>query len=144
MSSFVNAGVSGFRMQYLAEEPDAWLAEGADVIVVMLGTNDASHESIDEFRVYCEEALAATAQRCQHLIVVSPPANERTDAVNRYDMGQIDEVLREVSAEHGWEHISLLDALQTHTTDYLEDQVHPTPEGSAKLWEAFRAALHLS
>ena len=143
VGSFVNAGVSGFRMQYLAEDPAAWLGEGADVIVVMLGTNDAAKVSVDEFRTYAEQALTACDEACQHLVVVSPPDNERTDAQNLYGMDQIDQALADVSTAHGWEHVSLLDALQVGSGDFFEDQVHPTETGSANLWEAFRGRLGL-
>ncbi len=143
VQGFVNAGVSGFRMQYLAEDPDAWIREGADVIVVMLGTNDAAKESVEEFRDYTEQALSACAERCERLVVVSPCNNERTDAVNLYGMDLIDQTLTEVSSEHGWEHVSLLDVLQVGSSDFFDDQVHPTEEGSKKLWEAFRDRLGL-
>ena len=144
VASFVNAGVSGFRMQYLAEDPDAWLAEGADVIVVMLGTNDAAKESVEEFQEYAEQALQAAANRCTHLVVVSPPNNDRTDATNLYDIDQIDQVLTSVCAEHGWEHISLYDALELYSDDFFPDMVHPTAAGSQKLWEAFQSRLGLA
>lgn len=144
VASFVNASVSGFRMQYLAEDPDAWLGDGATVIVVMLGTNDAAKESIEDFNWYASEALSAAAGRCTHLVVVSPPNNERTDTQNLYSMDQIDAALTEVCAVHGWEHISLLDVLAVGTEDFFEDQVHPTDIGSAKLWEAFHARLGLA
>lgn len=143
VGSFVNAGVSGFRMQYLAEDPDAWIGEGADVIVVMLGTNDVTKVSIDEFRAYAEQALLAAEARCRHLVVVSPPNNERTDSYNLYGVDQVDVVLAELSAVHGWEHVSLLDVLEVGTDDFFDDQVHPTESGSAKLWEAFRQRLNL-
>ena len=143
VGSFVNAGVSGFRMQYLAEDPSAWLGDGADVIVVMLGTNDAAKVSVEEYRAYAEQALLAAQERCRHLVVVSPPNNERTDANNLYDMSAIDEVLVELCAEHGWEHVSLLDVLAIGTDDFYEDQVHPTARGSAKLWEALKQRLSL-
>ena len=144
VQDFVNAGVSGFRMQYLAEDPDAWLADGADVIVVMLGTNDAAKESIESFAAYAEQALSAAAARCSHLVVVSPPANERTDAVNLYGMDQIDQTLAVICEAHDWEHVSLLDVLQVGTDDFFEDQVHPTASGSAKLWDALRTRLGLT
>ena len=144
VKSFVNAGVSGFRMQYLAEEPDAWLGDGADVIVVMLGTNDAAKVPIEDFAAYAEQALTAAEARCKHLVVVSPPANERTDAVNLYGMDQIDHALGCVCTAHGWEHVSLLDVLQVDTDDFFEDQVHPTASGSAKLWDALRTRLGLT
>lgn len=144
VSSFVNAGICGFRMQYLAEDPDAWLGEGADVIVVLLGSNDAAKESVDDFRSFAETALVAAERRCTHLVVVSPPNNDRTDAVNLYGMDQIDAVLADLSAAHGWEHVSLLDVLELQTDDFNPDQVHPTTSGSDKLWEAFRERLGLS
>ena len=144
VGGFVNAGVSGFRMSYLADDPDAWLGEGADVIVVMLGTNDAAKESVDDFRAYAEQALTSAAARCQHLVVVSPPDNDRTDATNLYGMDQIDEVLRSVSESHGWEHISLYDVLDPHSSDLFEDHCHPTAQGSAKLWAAFAERLGLN
>lgn len=143
VGSFVNAGVSGFRMQYLAEDPDAWLGEGADVLVVMLGTNDAAKESLEDFRSYAEQALGAVEARCRHMVVVSPPNNERTDATNLYGMDQIDQVLTDLSLERGWEHISLYDVLVVGTDDFFPDQVHPTAQGSAKLWEAFGQRLDL-
>lgn len=143
VETFVNAAVSGFRMQYLAEDPAAWIREGADVIVVMLGTNDASKVSVEEFRSYAEQALTACEESCKHLVVVSPPNNERTDSYNLYGMDQIDQVLAELSEAHGWEHISLLDALEVGSADFFEDQVHPTATGSANLWEAFRGRLML-
>lgn len=139
--SFVNAGVSGFRMQFLAEEPDAWLGDGADVVVVMLGTNDAAKESLEDFHAYAREALAAAAERCRLLVVVSPPANERTDARNRYGMDQADAVLAELCQEEGYLHVSLLDVLELGTDDLNPDQVHPTSSGSHKLWEALSEQL---
>lgn len=144
VESFVNAGVSGFRMQYLAEEPDAWLAEGADVIVVMLGTNDAAKESVEDFSMYAEQALDAAEERCRHLVVVSPPDNQRTDAVNLYGMDQIDATLSTLCEQRGWEHISLRDALTVGTDDFFPDEVHPTEQGSDKLWEAFHDRLGLA
>lgn len=141
---FVNAGVSGFRMQYLAEEPDAWLGEGADVIVVMLGTNDAAKVSVEDFGAYAEQALTSAEARCQHLVVISPPTNDRNDAVNLYGMEQIDQILNDLCASHDWEHVSLLDVLTVGSDDFFEDQVHPTASGSAKLWDALRDQLNLA
>lgn len=138
VTSFTNAGVSGFRMSYLAEAPDAWLGDGADVIVVMLGTNDAAKESQADFEAAAREGLAAAAARCRLLVVVSPPDNQRTDATNRYGMDEVDQILSKVCEEEGYEHVSLLDVLEVGTDDLNPDQVHPTTAGSDKLWEAFR------
>ncbi len=142
--SFVNAGVSGFRMQFLAEEPDAWLGDGADVVVVMLGTNDAAKEPLEDFRSCARDALAAAAARCRLLVVVSPPANERTDAHNLYGMDQVDSVLAGLCREEGYLHVSLLDALELGTGDFNPDQVHPTSSGSHKLWSALSGQLGIA
>ena len=143
VDDFVNAAVSGFKMKYLADSPDSWLGDGADVIVVMLGTNDAARVPFDDFKAATETGLAAAASRCKHLVVVSPPDNQRTDATTRYDMGQVDQVINQVCQEHGYEHISLLDVLQVGTDDFNPDQLHPTTKGSDKLWEAFKERLDL-
>lgn len=144
VGTFVNAGVSGFRMQYLAEEPDAWLGDGADVIVVMLGTNDAAKEPVSSFREYAAQALAAAASKCRHLVVVSPPNNQRTDATNLYGMDQIDQALTQICEEQGYEHVSLYDVLQVGTSDFNADQCHPTTSGSDKLWAALEERLNLT
>ena len=139
--TFVNAAVSGFRMSFLADDPDAWLADGADVIVVMLGTNDAAKESLEDFRSYAREALAAAAARCGHLVVVSPPDNALTGGLS---MEEVDRVLDRVSAQAGYVHISLLDALSLGTSDFNADGVHPTSAGSQKLWLTLSERLGLS
>lgn len=144
VGTFVNAGVSGFRMQYLAEEPDAWLGDGADVIVVMLGTNDAAKEPVSSFREYATQALAAAASKCRHLVVVSPPNNQRTDATNLYGMDQVDGALTQICGEQGYEHVSLYDVLQVGTSDLNADQCHPTTSGSDKLWAALEERLDLT
>ena len=144
VGTFVNAGVSGFRMQYLAEEPNAWLGDGADVIVVMLGTNDAAKEPVSSFREYATQALAAAASKCRHLVVVSPPNNQRTDATNLYGMDQIDGALTQICEEQGYEHVSLYDVLQVGISDLNADQCHPTTSGSDKLWAALEERLDLT
>ena len=63
--------------------------------------------------------------------------------VDKMMMEQVEQVLSELCAAHGWEYVSLLDVLQVGTDDYFPDQVHPTEQGSAKLWEAFGERLGL-
>lgn len=144
VTSFVNAGVSGWRMQYLAEHPEAWLGDGADVIVVMLGTNDASKCSIDDFRSYAETALDAAAAKCKRLVVVTPPDNRRTDARVLYSIDQVDEVLTQICEQRGYEHYSLYDALELYSDDFNRDQVHPTSAGSHKLWLSLKEQMGLA
>ncbi|WP_328804371.1 SGNH/GDSL hydrolase family protein [Parafannyhessea umbonata] len=143
VTNFVNAGVSGFKMQYLAEDPAAWLGDGADVIVVMLGTNDAARRTSDEFCADAEIGLKAAAAKCKLLIVVSPPQNRRTDATNNFDMQRADQVLASLCKMKGYVHVSFLDTLQLDSEDFNADELHPTTAGSHKLWQAFREQLAL-
>lgn len=143
VADFANAGVSGAKMRWLAEDPAAWIGEGADVIFVMLGTNDAAYFSPEEFRSDAELALAAVADACNMMVVLSPPTNERSDAANLYGPDVIDQVLSDICSEHSYLHVSLLDALELYTDDFNPDQCHPTTFGSHKLWDHLRAALGL-
>ena len=143
VTSFVNAGIPGFRMEYLAQAPDAWLADGADLTVVMLGTNDACHCSVDEFRAFAATGIAAAAEKSKELVVVCPPDNARTDASPLYGMDQIASALEAVCAEQGRTCVSQLDTLTVGTADFNEDNVHPTSAGSHKLWQALKSKLEL-
>lgn len=143
VASFVNAGISGAKMWWLAEEPEAWIQEGADVIFVMLGTNDAVYSTVEEYQANAEAALAAVSGACRLMVVLSPPANERTDAANSFGMDVIDAALRDICDSHGYLHVSLLDVLGLYTDDFNEDQCHPSTAGSHKLWEHLKAALGL-
>ncbi len=143
VTSFVNAGIPGFRMEYLAQAPDAWLADGADLTVVMLGTNDACHCSVDEFRAFAATGIAAAAEKSKELVVVCPPDNARTDASPLYGMDQIASALEAVCTEQGRTCVSQLDTLKVGTTDFNEDNVHPTSAGSHKLWQALKSKLEL-
>ncbi|SDR66397.1 SGNH/GDSL hydrolase family protein [Parafannyhessea umbonata] len=143
VTNFVNAGISGFKMQYLAEDPAAWLGDGADVIVVMLGTNDAARRTSDEFCADAEIGLKAAAAKCKLLIVVSPPQNRRTDATNNFDMQRADQILTSLCKMKGYVHVSFLDTLQLDSEDFNADELHPTTAGSHKLWQAFKTQLGL-
>ncbi|MST59756.1 SGNH/GDSL hydrolase family protein [Olsenella umbonata] len=143
VTNFVNAGVSGFKMQYLAEDPAAWLGDGADVIVVVLGTNDAARRTAEEFSADAEIGLKAAAAKCKLLIVVSPPQNRRTDATNNFSMRRADQILTSLCKMKGYVHASFLNTLQLDTADFNDDELHPTTAGSHKLWAAFREQLAL-
>jgi lysophospholipase L1-like esterase len=140
----VNAGVSGFKMQYLAEDPAAWLGDGADVIVVVLGTNDAARRTAEEFSADAEIGLKAAAAKCKLLIVVTPPQNRRTDATNNFDMQRADQILTSLCKMKGYVHVSLLNTLQLDTADFNDDELHPTTAGSHKLWQALKTQLALT
>ncbi|HAM08672.1 MAG TPA: GDSL family lipase, partial [Collinsella sp.] len=144
VTNFVNAGVSGFKMQYLAEDPAAWLGDGADVIVVVLGTNDAARRTAEEFSADAEIGLKAAAAKCKLLIVVSPPQNRRTDATNNFSMQRADQILTSLCKMKGYVHASFLNTLQLDTADFNDDELHPTTAGSHKLWQALKTQLALT
>lgn len=144
VTDFVNAGISGAKMRWLAEEPEAWIREGADAIFVMLGTNDAVYSSEDEFAADAERALSAVHEACAHMVVVAPPVNDRHDATNLCGPEVLERVLRELCRGQGWEFVSLLNAIELGTDLINEDQCHPTSKGSHAMWEHMKGALGLA
>jgi len=143
VGSFVNAGVNGAKMRWLAEDAHAWIRESADVIFVMLGTNDAVYHTADEYRSFAEAGLSAVAESCEHMVVMAPPDNAWTDYSKQMSQEEVERVLGEVCAAHGWEFISLYHAIQTGTDQFNEDQCHPSSKGSAMLWESIKQQLGL-
>ena len=144
VTNFVNAGITSWRMSDLAEDPDAWIGDGADVIVVMLGTNDTKRDNPEVFRENAEKALMAADAACTHLVVVAPPINDRHDATNLYGPEVLERVLRELCRGQGWEFVSLLNAIELGTDLINEDQCHPTSKGSHAMWEHMKGALGLA
>ena len=143
VEEFVNAGIGGSSMARLAANPAAWIGTGADVIVVMLGTNDIDYSTIDQYRADAETALSEVAANCNHMVVLSPPRNAGTLLPNVCELDEVDAVLTELCAEHEWEHISLYDVIDPQSDDVFPDHVHPTTVGAQKLWDAFRVRLGL-
>ena len=141
VKSFVTAGISGWKMSQFAANPDAWLQGGADVVVVALGVNDARQGAdIDSFRTSARKALAAAAKQSKMVIVITEPCGATTPT----PMRQIDAVLREVCAENGYVHVSLLGSLYSTTTYYNGDMIHPTEAGQSLLWWSLSKQLCLS
>ena len=108
-----------------------------------VGTNDIDWFTIDQYRANAETALSAAADKCSHLVVLSPPNNEGKLYPNQCELNEVDEVLTQICAEHGWEHISLYDAVDPTSNDLRDDHVHPTPAGAKKLWTAFSDRMSL-
>lgn len=143
VGEFVNAGVSGAKMRWLAEDAQAWVREGADAIFVMLGTNDSVYYTEDEYRSDAEVGLSAAAEACQHLVVMSPPRNAWRDYDPLYGADTLEAVLADLAQAHGWEFVSMKDSIQLGTDDFNEDQCHPSSKGSHAMWDYLRAALGL-
>lgn len=143
VKGFVNAGINGAKMRWLAEDADAWIRESADVIFVMLGTNDAVYETEDEYRSFAEAGLSAVSESCTHMVVMAPPDNAWTDYNKVMFQSDVERVLSEVCSAHGWEFISLLASIKTGTDQFNEDQCHPSSKGSAVMWESIKQQLGL-
>lgn len=143
VGSFVNAGISGAKMRWLAEDADAWIREGADVIFVMLGTNDAVYHTVDEYRGFAEVGLTAVEAACAHMVVIAPPDNAWTDYGVVMTQSDVEGVLRELCDARGWYFISQLNSLQLGTDELNDDQCHPTTKGSHALWERLKEELGL-
>lgn len=141
VSRFVNAGINGAFMACLAEHPRAWLGEGADVVFVALGTNDAGYYGPDEYRETSERALAAAADACRILVVVSPVSDLRPESMLVEPAGSLGDILREVCDDHGYLFVDARDAVAPE--QFNEDGLHPTTEGSLAIWSCLRQALDL-
>lgn len=144
VGSFVNAGISGAKMRWLAEDADAWIREAADVIFVMLGTNDAVYHTADEYRDFAEAGLTAVEMACAHMVVLAPPDNAWTDYGKEMSQADVEGVLHRLCDERGWYFVSMLNALQLGTDELNDDQCHPTTKGSHALWEHLKEELGLA
>lgn len=144
VKTFVNAGINGAKMRWLAEDADAWIRESADVIFVMLGTNDAVYHTEDEFRSSAEAGLAAVAKSCSHMVVLAPPDNGWTDYSKVMFQDSVERALKETCDQYGWEFASTYASIKTGTDDFNEDQCHPTSKGSAAIWDCIARELGLT
>ena len=144
VEQFVSAGVGGYKMSQLKENPESWIREGADVIVVMLGTNDADYSDKDQFERDARAALAEVSQHCKHMVVVSPPINHGTLIPNKCEIYEIDDVLNEICVEKEWEQVSLYNAIDPDDPSQVHrDHVHPKAKGAELLFNTFRHELRL-
>ena len=143
VEDFLNASIPGSSFTWLLRVFDAWVGDGADAIIVMLGTNDALVYNDTVFGYVCQWALKKLAESCTYLLVITPPNNERIDLINLFDIKTVDTIITNACDEGGYELISAYDALEPGTSDYCPDQVHPTTEGSEKLWEYLAAEIGL-
>lgn len=141
VDNVVNAGINGWFMKSLAQNPAAWLGPGADVIVVALGTNDAGYYSAAEYGKDAAVALAAAADACKELVVVSPITDLRTEPEIVQPIADYRDVLQELCTQNDY---TFVDATQAVAPDQFGDQLHPTSEGSLAIWDCIRSVLDLS
>ena len=140
VDEFVNASISGKTFEDVAWDFDAWVGDGADAIIVMLGTNDVASLSADEFRESSTHTLEMLSERCDCLLVIAPPKNA-WEGSTKLSIGEAGAILKDICAEHGWDFISVYDAVEPESNDYQGDRLHPTTKGEDKIWEAIAAQL---
>ena len=141
IDDFVNAGISGWFMTQLAENPDAWIGKGADVVVVALGTNDAGYVGPDEFRDASERALEAAQQRSKLVVVLAPVADLRPQEWLVEPATELGDILEQICAERGYVFVDTRDAVLPSM--FCNDGLHPNTEGSLAMWECVRGRLGL-
>lgn len=141
VQGFVNAGISGWFMRDLARNPSAWLGEGADVIVVALGTNDAGYYGPQEFADDARVALAAAEQVSQLVVVIAPVADLRPREMLVEPAAELGDILQGICDERGYVFVDPRDAVTPQM--FCNDGLHPTSEGSLAIWQCIRTTLGL-
>ena len=141
VKSFVNAGVGGAFMHELAENPDAWIREGADVIFVALGTNDAGYYGTEEYRRDARTALAAAAKKAKLVVGVAPVSDLRDTEMLVEPASALGDVLAQVCAEGGYAFVDARDV--SSPAQFIGDNLHPNSAGSQAIWSCIRRDLGL-
>lgn len=141
VTDFVNAGINGAFMARLAQNPSAWLGNGADVVFVALGTNDAGYYNVDEFRQNATEGLGHAAAVCKQLVVLSPVSDYRPTSQLVEPATQLGEVLREICERQGYVFVDTSQALTFE--QFCTDGLHPNSEGSLAIWRCIVTTLGL-
>lgn len=153
-----NYGVSGYAVQDTADRPYQTLAHyqesldyDADVVVFMMGTNDAKPENWIDREHFKEDLLAILESYGDARIILCTPASAfflkgQTEGTTSHDImplvvAEIGEVCREVAWEEG---IALLDIHRftaEHPEWFAKDGVHPGDEGAAAIAQEVAAAV---
>ena len=141
VKGFVNAGIGGAFMHELAENPDAWIREGADVIFVALGTNDAGYYGPDEYRSDARTALAAAAKKAKLVVGVSPVSDLRDAEMLVEPASALGDILAQVCAEEGYAFVDARDV--SSPAQFIDDNLHPNSAGSQAIWSCIRRDLGL-
>ncbi|WEA47294.1 GDSL-type esterase/lipase family protein [Priestia aryabhattai] len=156
---FFNMGVGGISTKEVVEQfLTELVSDDEDVVFVMLGTNDRSLTSLEEYRANIEFLLDYVNKRSNLMIVMtaSPSLSDFSDetyttyaAGRNFGAREIDKVLTEVCKENGYIHIShyryLLDYAskrKVNIPDFLEPTgSHPKSGGHLAMWQNIQQRL---
>lgn len=143
----LNTAVSGWTVPDLLANWDRYAGRyGADIAVVMLGTNDA-RAGADGVAAY-KEGLTEIVDRFQRdgatvVLQVPPPVHEEPSG--REGIEGYREAVRELGAERGLivvDHARAWDA--DEVDDLLADHIHPNAAGHLRMSETFLATTGLA
>lgn len=150
---FFNAGVPGIETLEVVQTFLSQLCtDNEDVVFVMLGTNDRSITTLDEYKTNITTVLDYINQRCNLMIVMSPSPSlsdfaDKTFTTyasgRNFGAREIDNVLTELCKQKGFIHISnyraILDYAAKVNVKYsvlLEDLgSHPKTLGHKVMWQ---------
>ena len=142
VDDFLNASISGRTFTDVDFEFESWVGDGADAIIVMLGTNDSASLGPAEFEKVATRVLERIADRCTYLVVIAPP--KRTWDAAPTTIAEVAEILTKVCEKHCWDYLSTYEALEPGTDDFQTDGLHPTTSGNDKLWASISSQLGFS
>ena len=141
VQGFVNAGISGWFMHDFAQNPDAWLLDGADVVVVALGTNDAGYYGPQEFEADARKALEAAEAKSKLVVVMAPVDDLRPTDLLVEPARELGDILQTICSERGY---VFVDPRPYVTPEmFCEDGLHPNEAGSHAIWESLRSSLQI-
>lgn len=148
-----NYGHHGGTLQSTGDQPYVSYVEysdslnfKADILVFMLGSNDAKEENWHGEEAFKAEYLARLSEYKADnpdikIILCTPPKSYRENSQNPERADKIAAVVREISLEEGYELIDINNLTADRKDLYLNDNVHLNNDGAAYLAEVVYNAL---
>ena len=153
-----NYGVSSYAVQDTADRPymtlthyQESLSYGADIVVFMMGSNDAKPENWIDAEHFKEDLLTILDSYADAQIILCTPASAfllegRTEGVTSHDIQplvveEIAAVTRQVAEERGYTLIDIHSFTAAHPEWFAKDGVHPGNEGAAAIAQEVAAIL---
>lgn len=154
-----NYGVSAHAVQDTSDRPyetlehyQQSLAYDADIVVFMMGSNDAKPENWKDAASFEEDLLRLLESYGDARIILCTPATAffldgQTEGVTNHDIQplvveEIAEVTRKVAAEHGYELLDIHQLTGAHPEWFEKDGVHPNNDGAAAIAQAVHELLN--
>lgn len=145
-----NYGVSGYAVQESSDKPYTSLPHyqqsldfDADIVVFMMGSNDAKTHNWQSAEVYKADLIALLESYGDARILLCTPATAyfveegQTEGATGYGIQplaveEIAQTVRQVAAEAGYTLVDINDLTDGHA-EWFKDGVHPVNEGAAAI-----------